>query len=115
MEERPRDPGVERQEVIERREVVERDRPVDRVTVHERSGGTAAWIWIVPLLLVVLLLLWYVMTRGEPTQLEVPTIQTPTVEAPRQPDTRIEIQLPERAPAQPDAPAAQPTEPQPGS
>ncbi len=109
MDERPRDPNIERQEVVERREIVERDRPVDRVTVHERRGPSPA-IWLIPLLIVVALLLWYVMTRGERTQLEVPTIEAPRIESP-QPDTRIEIQLPERSPAPAEAPATQPAEP----
>jgi hypothetical protein len=116
MDERPRDPNIERQEVVERREIVERDRtvardPVDRVTVHESRGPRAA-IWLIPLVIVVALLLWYVMSRGQPTQLEVPSIEAPRIESP-QPDTRIEIELPERrtAPAAEPAPAAQPTQP----
>jgi hypothetical protein len=106
MEERPREPRVERHEVIERHETVERNGEADTVTVHQRSSN--AWLWIVPILVVVVLLLWYVMSRGEPTQLELPDIDRPVVESP-QPDRTIEIQLPERQ----AAPTPEPSTPEP--
>jgi hypothetical protein len=117
MDETPRQPR-EREEVVERREIVERDvapaRDPDRVVVHERTG-TSSLVWAVPLLIVVALLLWYVMSRGEPTQVQLPDVSAPQIEAPTTTE-RIEIQLPERqaAPSQPAAPAAEPAaEPQP--
>jgi hypothetical protein len=118
MEERPRDPGVEREEVVERREVVERDTRAgppperDRVVVHERRGPGPA-IWIIPLLIVVGLLLWYVLTRGERTQIQVPEIEAPRIEAPSPEPQRIEINLPERT--EPAQPAPQPAQPAPGN
>jgi hypothetical protein len=114
MDERPREPRVERHEVVERHETVERDGRAETVTVHQRPSN--AWLWMIPLLLIVLLLLWYVLSRGERNQIELPAIDRPVVESP-QPDRRIEIQLPERQPAQQPAqqpaPSPEPTSPEP--
>lgn len=82
MDERPRDRGVEREEVVEHR-VVERDSRVDRPVRESRPAGSSAWIWAIPLLIVVALLLWYVMSRGERTELEMPTMDAPEIEAPQ--------------------------------
>lgn len=113
MDERPLEPGSERREVVERTEVVHGDATRvperDRVVVHDRSSGVG-WILLIPLLLIVLALLWYVFARGERQTIDVPAVEVPTVEAPA-PDQRIEINLPERREVVPETPAR--TEPQP--
>jgi hypothetical protein len=110
MDEIPREPRVERHEIVERHETVERNGDPDTVTVHQRPSN--AWLWMIPLLVVVLLLLWYVLSRGESSQIELPSIERPVVESP-QPDRTIEIQLPERQPAQQPAPSPEPASPEP--
>jgi hypothetical protein len=111
MEDRPREPVPPRDEVVERHEVVEQ-----RVTRDGAyRGGTrpvSSWIWLVPLLIVVVLLVWYVLTRGERREgpIEVPRMETPTIERPA-PEQRIEIEMPAPREQQPAAPAA-PAQPQ---
>jgi hypothetical protein len=51
---------------------IEREVIVERTTT---GGGTDApprssmWAWVLPLVIVVLVLMWYVVTRGEPRSL----------------------------------------------
>jgi hypothetical protein len=108
--ENPRDPHNE--EVFQRETVVERETrsepPVDR-----RTPGTT-WIWIVGLLIVVAVLIWFVLTRGEPSPVQVPEMRTPAVEPARQ-EIDVEIRTPS-APepaARPQQPAAPPDQPPP--
>ncbi len=50
-------------ERIERTEIIESTSSAN----PERPRGTAPmWAWVVPLVLVVILLVWYILTRGQP-------------------------------------------------
>jgi hypothetical protein len=111
MNERPEQPAAERREVIERREIV--DGPAERPPrADPRPRGAPAatvWLWLIPLLAVVVFLVWFILSRGEPQNplqnLEV-DVTTPRVEPPPQQQApRIEVP----APAAPDAPTTDPT------
>lgn len=87
MARHPDEPPPERGETVERHEVVERHSGSGASPRRDPGGGTA-WIWIALLVLVVLGLLWYVLSRGEPAtpvertdvNVEAPEVSTPTVE-----------------------------------
>ncbi|MEX2571455.1 MAG: hypothetical protein WD737_09110 [Gemmatimonadota bacterium] len=60
MDENPQQPA-EPGERIEYHEVIERERGA------ERGGrGIPMWVWLMPLVIVVIALMWYVLTRAEP-------------------------------------------------
>lgn len=94
MTESPREPLPQREEVVERREVTERHTGPVRAEPGPRGPGTA-WIWLVLLLFIVLGLVWYVLSRGQPQEMRLPEIEAPTIEVP-QPEQRIEINVPAR-------------------
>jgi hypothetical protein len=113
-------------ERIEHHEVVERDVPVNRGV---RRAGTPLWIWIIPLVLVVIALVWFIMTQGQPrspvegrtgeraTEVNITTPQLPAVEAPRIEVPRVEAPAADPPPAAPAAapeaaPPAEPADPQ---
>ncbi len=109
-------PPPERREVIERHEVVERnDAPVPPAA-EPRSGGLD-WIWVVLLVLVALVLVWFVFSRGQPIrwgdggdiELEIPRVEVPQVEPP-QVERRREVPVPQ-PPA--ERPQEEPRPPQP--
>ena len=62
MEERPPEPG----ERIEREVIVERTISDSGADAPRRSP---MWAWVIPLVIVALVLMWYVITRGEPRAL----------------------------------------------
>jgi hypothetical protein len=111
MDEREDRPAGERREVVERREVI--DEPADS-SRRGTAGPTArdaraatVWLWMIPLLGVVVFLVWFILARGEPQRpfedgdvdIIVPTVE-PTP-APQRPEPEIQIPAP-------DAPAASP-------
>lgn len=84
------EPPPEREEVVERHVVSERH------TVPESRARDTSWtIWLIPLLLLVIALVWYALTRGQPQAIEMPEVEVPTVEAPAaEPRTeRIQIDV----------------------
>lgn len=111
MNERPERPAAEHREVIERREIV--DGPAERTPRTERDVRAArsatVWLWLIPLLAVVVFLVWFILSRGEPQNplqnLEV-DVTTPRVNPPQQQAPAIEMPAPS-APETP-APAAEP-------
>jgi hypothetical protein len=112
-------------ERIEHHEVVERAGPADR---EPRRPGTPLWLWLLPLVLVVIALAWFVFTQGQPRspvegrtgvrapEVNITTPSVPAVEAPRIEAPRIEAPAadpspaPGRAEADP-APEAAPADP----
>ncbi len=58
--ERPLAPG----ERIEHHEITHRS-PAEQAPAPRR--GTPMWLFVVPLVILALVLVWYVLTRGEPT------------------------------------------------
>jgi hypothetical protein len=108
--ENPRDPHNEG--VFQRTEVTETARGPAPVRDRRPPPGMG-WVWVALLLIVVIGLVWYVLTRGErvETPLQVPEIQTPVADPPRQ-EIEVEVrQQPAPAPA-PQQPAS-PPEPEP--
>jgi hypothetical protein len=65
MDETPREPPLAPGERIEHHEVTQRV-PADGEPVPARRGSPM-WPWLVPLVLLVLFLAWYIFTRGEPS------------------------------------------------
>jgi hypothetical protein len=109
-------------ERIERREVVERS------PAPERPAATPMWLWVLPLVVVVIALAWFIFTRGEPrapfgdtdgrggivpeVTVPQPNVQVPTIEAPRSAEPAPAEPAPAEPPAvadpSPTAPAAGP-------
>jgi hypothetical protein len=103
-------------ERIERVEVVERGPATNRV---EEPRGTPMWVWLLPLVLVVMVLAWFIFTRAEPSspfgrqspiQIQTPAvgvpepaIQAPTVTLPASPTLTQPA-----SPSEPAGPAATP-------
>jgi hypothetical protein len=107
-------PPVER---VERHEVVERQSGPARYDSPARGAAVPMWAWLIPLVLLVAVLIWFIFTRGEPrspgdminldpgasgrrapaTEVTLPRIEAPTVQ---QPEVRV--------PAEPAEPAAAP-------
>jgi hypothetical protein len=109
MDETPEGRRPPPEERIERIEVVERDRPTTVRVEAERGGGVPMWAWLLPLVLVVIVLAWFIFTQGEPRS---PLERGTQVEITTPPATETEIRLPtvELPPApQPAPPAAEPT------
>jgi hypothetical protein len=106
---KPRDePPPAPNERVERREVVER-RDSPETTRARRDASYL--IWLIPLALVVVALVWFIFTRGEPigpvdtrdVEVTVPQVEMPRIEEER----RIEV-----VPAEPEPePAPQPQPP----
>ena len=87
MDENPRVPQPPPAERVEHREVVERTpaSPVERP-----RGTTPIWVWLLPLVLVVLALVWYILTTGQPSS---PVGSAPEVELPAVQQDVQEIQI----------------------
>ena len=64
MDESPRDPPPPSGERTERHEVTHRV-PADRGPATSRQGSPM-WAWVLPLAILALVLVWYVLSRGEP-------------------------------------------------
>jgi cytoskeletal protein RodZ len=100
MDDRHREPRAGSREVVERHEVVERSSGPGPA---REPGASTNWLLIVVLLVVVLALVWFIFSRGEPqrplenVEVNVPTVEVPTVREER----RIEIQTPAPATQQP--------------
>ena len=61
----PRDPDTPGTERVERVEYIERV-PTNTPVPGPRSSSPM-WAWVLPLVLVAIALIWYVLSRGEPT------------------------------------------------
>lgn len=122
MEETPREPPLQPGERVEHHEVTERvpqnetERTPPGREVRSRRG-TPMWAWLIPLVIVVLFLAWYVLTSGEPSspiggtdriELEVPEIDPPNPAI----ENNTVIELPD-APAAPEPSSAPPAAPTP--
>jgi hypothetical protein len=59
----PLTPGTER---VERIEYIERV-PSDATPPRANRESSPMWVWVLPLVLVAIALIWYVLSRGEPT------------------------------------------------
>lgn len=64
MAETPREPDLAPGERIEHHEVTERVTPGVEPGVPRR--GSPMWAWVLPLVILALVLVWYVLSRGEP-------------------------------------------------
>jgi hypothetical protein len=95
MDDNRRDPSFEHREVVERRERVERSGGPEPVPAREPAADNN-WLLIALLVVVVLGLVWFVFSRGQPqrplenVEINVPTVEVPTVREER----RIEIRTP---------------------
>jgi hypothetical protein len=78
MDEQPREP-VERREVVERHETVERPAGTGAPEPAPRRRSYA-WVWVTLLAVLIALLAWYALSRGEPQQIEMPELGTPDIE-----------------------------------
>lgn len=108
MDEQPRQP-VERQEVVERHEITERETVPPAAEPRQRVGSSA-WLWVIPLVLVVGFLAWFALSRGEPEQIDLPEMEAPNIEMPA-PEQNIEINMPEATPEPAAAPEQAPAQP----
>ena len=63
----PRDPAIPGTERVERIEYIERVPGGPETPAAPRQSSSPMWVWVLPLVLVVLALIWYVLSRGEPT------------------------------------------------
>jgi hypothetical protein len=116
MDERPQDPTRER-EIVERHEIVERDVPARGTAgapppaAPRAAAGTPAWLWVIPLLVVVIGLIWYVLSTGQRREgpIDLPSVEVPSVQR-QAPTQRVEVGAP--APAAEAPPQAEPA-PQP--
>jgi hypothetical protein len=93
MDHRTREPVPGPNETVERREIIERH---DRGTAAPSPNrGTSNAIWLLPLLLVVIGLVWFIFARGEPVDTRNLEVNVPQVEVPRvTEERRIEVQVP---------------------
>jgi hypothetical protein len=101
--ERPPEPRPEREEIVERHVVTESH----SVSTPRERGGIWA-LWLIPLLVLVIVLVWYALTRGQPQSVTMPEVDVPAAE-PSRTEQRIEIDVvqPREAatpPADADAP-----------
>ena len=65
MDETPREPPLAPGERIEHHEVTRRVSPA--TDTSPPRGGPGMLPWLLPLVILVLVLAWYVLSRGEPT------------------------------------------------
>ena len=100
MDEQPQ-PPAERHETIEHRETIERRTGTSAAPAHHAAPPrrSMAWLWVVLLLLVVGALAWFALSRGEPADLEMPTVEAPDIEVP-DPEPNIEVNVQPSAEAQ---------------
>lgn len=98
MNETPRDPEPLPGERIERHEVVERG-PTDAPLTETRYAtsppprATPMWIWVLPLVILVIVLVWFVLSRGEPRS-PLDSVRDVEVGAPAVQERTIEIEAP---------------------
>jgi len=100
----PGNDGPRSKERLERRPVVERE-SIDPPPA--RSAATPLWLWILPLVLVVIGLTWYIFSRGEPSP---PTLRPGAAEVLTPEDRSLDVQIraPDLAPPRIEAPAQTP-------
>ena len=75
----PQDPYPDRDETMELREVKGRHVEPGPVGSRPARPGGTEWVWLVLLVLVVLGLVGYVLTRGEPRAPQLPEVEVPRV------------------------------------
>jgi hypothetical protein len=85
--EHPPEPPLEREEVVER-QVVTESRTYPAARTRDRTWG----LWLIPLLVVVIALVWYALTRGQPQSVTIPEVEVPAAE-PARTEQRIEIDV----------------------
>jgi hypothetical protein len=105
MHEEPRPPAGERVERVERRETVTTGPEGEPPRV---ASATPMWLWIMPLVLVVVGLVWFIFTQAEPRSPVDPVreveIVAPEINIGTSGDPGPAVELPSPAPQEPAAP-----------